>query len=1028
MADIRLTISVDDKGSVVIKRIMSGIAKAQKNIGRAAQKASEKTVKGWRKVINSLKKFKGVTAGLKQSLAGIAKSWAIFSASMLAGWYVISRIAKKAVGVFVNLAKSILLTTEMFRKYNIILEGVIKGHKEVEAIAKWAILYARVAPITYIDIMQTISKIALIPSVKPLLTDTKNLNKNLKELFIIVQGIFLLRPERGVEAATAALRMGLIGMTRRLRMAGVNLDQVAALVGKTSQQITKDSEALLRGLYLYFEKYMGATAFEQLGALLQIQLDNIQDALLMSARDIGDAGFFDVVSDQVMQVVTALTALQETALYRDWMLEIGESFAKIFNSILQTATMVFNTVVDLAGISKTEIIEQVTSAADMLEEEGYKITDSLKETAIGFGVLTAAGSRALDGLRKKLERLPDWWAKNKVEILAFKDSLFEMMKGLKEILPELTKLMKIIKEVTFGFIKFLGEHPKIAKAFIAYKLFLTPLIPLFSGLAAFAGAGLATGGVKAIGLGFLKTAGAVVALKVALIGIAALGIGKIFYEAVPPFKKFVDALGEGVKHSIDFYKEWFKSKKKLGETAAEIEIKIKPLPFEHAVIDPLKIAKSEVRSFVASVGDLTASFSKSVSDYANSIVQDIATASETLRQELEPNIALLEATQRQFEKTVKTLEDYVKDGVVPAKMAQEAITETTKRYNDQIMRVKVVYKIKEITTAMEDTTMTVLETVGAYDKMIAVLATLSDTIDEKVKLTMAIESARAKLIADTAEEYYDKAQMELEHREELYQLLKRQAIIEGKMAEFERGWMEETIDLQVKAIDNLKKYGLTFQESFALGMESAALSMKTNSEIMATEGANFVTTMHSSFATLFEDMSQGTADIKSMWSNFCNSISQSFIKAVSQMMANWIMFGSTMQQPYGGRAKGGKGGGLMGLLGNLAVGWLGGGGLSGGTGKVVAAGGGPGGIDVRQSAVRSYQRGGIIPETGLIYAHKGEEFIPAGEKKEQSITLVNIVDPSFVDASILRRPGVVLNVINEDLINRGHTSKMIRAL
>ena len=45
---------------------------------------------------------------------------------------------------------------------------------------------------------------------------------------------------------------------------------------------------------------------------------------------------------------------------------------------------------------------------------------------------------------------------------------------------------------------------------------------------------------------------------------------------------------------------------------------------------------------------------------------------------------------------------------------------------------------------------------------------------------------------------------------------------------------------------------------------------------------------------------------------------------------------------------------------------------------------------------------------------------------EQEITVVNIVDPSFVQTSLARDPNVIINVINDDVITQGSTRRTMR--
>jgi len=69
---------------------------------------------------------------------------------------------------------------------------------------------------------------------------------------------------------------------------------------------------------------------------------------------------------------------------------------------------------------------------------------------------------------------------------------------------------------------------------------------------------------------------------------------------------------------------------------------------------------------------------------------------------------------------------------------------------------------------------------------------------------------------------------------------------------------------------------------------------------------------------------------------------------------------------------------------------------------------------------------GIFGEAGpeaLIPLDRLNEFTGA---KTQEITVVNVIDPSFVPASIVKDPRVIINIINQDLIEAGSTRRTLR--
>ena len=179
------------------------------------------------------------------------------------------------------------------------------------------------------------------------------------------------------------------------------------------------------------------------------------------------------------------------------------------------------------------------------------------------------------------------------------------------------------------------------------------------------------------------------------------------------------------------------------------------------------------------------------------------------------------------------------------------------------------------------------------------------------------------------------------------------------------------------------------------------------------------------------DMAKGTKTFSDVWQmvlddalrNFIGGFIRGMLEAHSKMLGKMVAQWWTAQTAMG--FAGGKTD-WLGIAGKVLGLFSGGGGGASFAGESFALSTSP----LHPANVPMFASGGVVrkPTLGMIGESGPEAVVPLDEYNSGggSLTIINVVDPNFVNSQIAQDPNTVINVINADLIRGGSTRKTMR--
>jgi TP901 family phage tail tape measure protein len=352
----------------------------------------------------------------------------------------------------------------------------------------------------------------------------------------------------------------------------------------------------------------------------------------------------------------------------------------------------------------------------------------------------------------------------------------------------------------------------------------------------------------------------------------------------------------------------------------------------------------------------------------------------------------------------------------------------------------LVYEFNELTGANDTMVAHMTGWMVGWDKFTAKVKDFFDTMKEQKDFDKIIEGQDILKTPDSLMQGVRMMEKEIERLKHVYasqyHAMQRSAAEETRQRieylELQKGAFLKlrqhmidtavTLDKIVVKGPKINAFWTAFQES---GTRAAAQ--------IARDMDKFIDKLSSDWTNVIIDLAKGAKTFGDVWqmilddalNNFINGFLNEMLRANGQAMGQMVAQFLKAQAFMGG----GFGGGIFGAVSSLfdIVGGIqSGGGIAIGGGRTTY---GPGNVPI--GFPTKFAEGGIVtrPMLGMVGEAGPEAIVPLDQYDrggEGSLTIINVVDPNFVNAQIAQDPYTVINVINADLIRGGSTRKTIR--
>lgn len=345
------------------------------------------------------------------AISRVAYGVRIISMEMTALGMTAKNVFMQMMRSVVGYTNAITKATETQAKAKITLTGVFNP-KMADNMVEFAKQYSVTSPATFGEVTQMLKSFGLTPQIKNMTTESKDLNKTLKELSYVTVGLASTKPQQGIEGAMFSLREAMssqfVSLKRRFE---ISPEVIASMVGKSRSELAKDPKLFMEGMKRFLDLNVGEDTLEKLAMTYEVQINNIKDFMERAQAMIGNSGFYDSAIKSANSIADAFAGILDTNLFKEKMQNISGSLMSISDSLINGISDMINRVIKMDDSGAASQIK-----ANLLKDDkNKKLSDSDIDRRVKYGLslirISSAISMGFNMLAHATEKVVGWFNK-----------------------------------------------------------------------------------------------------------------------------------------------------------------------------------------------------------------------------------------------------------------------------------------------------------------------------------------------------------------------------------------------------------------------------------------------------------------------------------------------------------------------------------------------------------------------------------------------------------------------------------------